>query len=80
MHGPERDNWPYDQELGLYYKPDGWAIPSFRFDAEYDQLNDIIEWLNNHKKSIWWTVHSNMLYLTFRKQKDYTMFMLKWGN
>ena len=73
------NNWPYDQELGLYYKPEGWAVPRFRFDAKYEQITDIVSWLSKRKQSIWWTVHSNMLYLTFRKMSDYTFFMLRWG-
>ena len=73
------NNWPFDPELELYYRPHGWAVPRFRFEAKYEQFDDMINWLNEHKKSIWWTCHSNMLYMTFRKHTEYTLFMLKWG-
>lgn len=78
------NNWPYDDELHLYYKPTDWAIEKAVVALPYENMTDVIYWMDYHitryKQNIWWRYDFPYCIFAFRKQKDYTFFMLRWGS
>jgi hypothetical protein len=69
--------------------PYGWAgswrdeIPGVAFFNHLDKYNQIVVWIkeniNNAESNALWTMFGDTIYVHFRKSKDMSFFMLRWG-
>lgn len=78
-------NWPERPNGDLPY---GWAgeltyANTMGFDAHFELYKDMVEFINQHvknpKENCFWNKIGDCIYIQFRKSKDMTWFVLRFG-
>jgi hypothetical protein len=83
-------NWPLFNSYTLMKVPKDWTglytihIRKGNVYIDMQLYNDIIEWIKVNIKrtdhNVWYTGFSTNVYFVFRKPKDKTLFILRWGS